>query len=94
MKHRTHPVAKKQPNELGLYDMSGNVWEHCQDIYQNSYDSLATNNPTGPTEGSTYAARGGSFSDDARGQRITDRNWFLPSARVPRLGLRLVLTPK
>ena len=94
MKHRTHPVAKKQPNELGLYDMSGNVWEHCQDIYQNCYDSLATNNPTGPTEGSTYAARGGSFSDDARGQRITDRNWFLPSARVPRLGLRLVLAPR
>ena len=58
---KTHGVATKAPNELGIYDMSGNVWERCQDMY-GDYSSAAQTNPTGPTSGRERVCRGGDFS--------------------------------
>ncbi len=83
----THTVATKQPNELGLYDMSGNVSEFCQDWY-GSYSSDAQTNPTGPTTGSAHVFRGGSWVNSARACRVSDRNWN-SNSHLNRLGLRL-----
>ncbi|MBQ7448353.1 MAG: SUMF1/EgtB/PvdO family nonheme iron enzyme, partial [Paludibacteraceae bacterium] len=88
----THTVATKQPNELGIYDMSGNVWEWCQDWY-GSYHSYAQTNPQGASSGSSRVLRGGSWLSIAQNCRVSNRNNNNPSNRNNNLGLRLVLLP-
>ncbi|MBQ5752216.1 MAG: formylglycine-generating enzyme family protein [Bacteroidaceae bacterium] len=86
----THPVKQKQPNELGIYDMSGNVWEWCSDWFD-SYSSSAQTNPTGPSSGSYRVVRGGSWDDDAQNCRVPRRMGIAPDRSYRVIGLRLAL---
>ena len=84
----THPVKTKSPNELGIYDMSGNVWEWCQD-WKGSYSSSSQTNPKGPSTGSDRVNRGGSWFRHARYCRSASRSNSAPGNRGNGLGLRL-----
>ena len=88
----THAVKTKSPNELGIYDMSGNVYEWCQDR-NGSYSSNAQTNPKGPSSGSNRVLRGGCWSSSAWSCRVSNRNYCSPRYRSSYYGLRLVLVP-
>ncbi|MBQ8564659.1 MAG: SUMF1/EgtB/PvdO family nonheme iron enzyme [Bacteroidaceae bacterium] len=89
--YMTHPVGTKSPNELGIYDMSGNVFEWCSD-WEGSYSSTAQTNPTGASSGSNRVWRGGSWYFDAQGCRVSMRSGYPPSSRGCTGGFRLVLS--
>ncbi|MBO6026489.1 MAG: SUMF1/EgtB/PvdO family nonheme iron enzyme [Bacteroidales bacterium] len=86
----THPVKKKQPNANGLYDMLGNVWEWCSDWYS-EYNTIALNNPSGPSFGSARVLRGDSWRDRAINCRVSFRIYYPPTNRGNSVGFRLAL---
>jgi hypothetical protein len=86
-----HPVATKAPNELGLYDMSGNSRELVSDWYGN-YQSTAQVNPTGPSTGTNKVERGGSWYHDAKYCRISSRYYSKPTDKFTNVGFRIALS--
>ena len=78
----THPVGSKAPNQYGVYDLMGNVWEWVDDWYEPYYKIRSKNNPLGPETGESKVVRGGSFDSSAGALRITNRVWLHPENKV------------
>ena len=90
----THPVGQKLPNPWGLYDMLGNVWEWCEDVWHDSYEGAPTDGRAWGGEGELRVYRGGSWALHARRCRCASRGNWPPGVRYFYLGFRLVLAAR
>ena len=86
-----HPVGRKYPNELGLYDMTGNVSEWCQDIY-GPYTLSTQPNPCGADTGRYRVTRGSSYDECIANSHLSVRRWHLPETATEYIGFRVALT--
>lgn len=87
---KTHPVGGKKANQLGLFDMSVNVWEWCSDRY-GAYPTTSQTDPRGPATGGYRVFRGGGWLDSPQSCRAAPRSHHEPTSRSSHLGFRLVL---
>ena len=94
--HETHPVGQKMANELGLHDMSGNVWEWCADHYHDRYNNAPDDGTTwlSDEEGAPRVVRGGSCFDESRLCRAACRDSYRPGGSSGYIGFRLALSPQ
>jgi formylglycine-generating enzyme required for sulfatase activity len=88
---KTHPVGQKEPNAFGLFDMHGNVWEWCQDYWQDQYEPEAAVDPQGPPQGQRRVLRGGCWFYGPADCRSARRLGYCPGYRYPLYGFRVVV---
>jgi formylglycine-generating enzyme required for sulfatase activity len=89
--NETHPVGEKKPNELGIFDMSGNVYEWCHNWYA-GYSGVTQTDPIGPNSGTDRVSRGGSWSCYAQFCRVAEQNYSYPRFNYDDLGFRIART--
>jgi TonB family protein len=87
----THSVGGKNANELGIFDMSGNIWEWCSDLYD-EYNIEIQNNPQGALSSNCRVIRGGSWLNQSQACRVSNRDFSFPNVRSKNMGFRLALT--
>ena len=87
---RTYPVGRLEPNELGLYDMSGNVAEWCSD-WMGDYSADSASAPHGPAAGDSRVVRGGHYYSTSSSCAVFDRGWYVPTGKTEYYGLRVVM---
>jgi formylglycine-generating enzyme required for sulfatase activity len=91
---KTGPVGSLKPNDWGLYDMHGNVWEWCSDWYADSYANANKTDPTGPVSGTNRVLRGGSWFINPQGCRSASRYRNVPGGRDSFVGFRVAVDLK